>query len=68
MSGRMSAFDWLMDYSDCLEGEQGIWWQRRAEQHAEEIAAGERPGKWFTWRDVRQAESPPLSSVGEVQQ
>lgn len=57
----MNAMDWLMDYHDCLTGEQGDWWLARAEQHAAEIAAGEKPGKWWTWRDVRQRESAPPS-------
>lgn len=60
--------DWLIDYSECLAGDHGQWWQRRAEQHAEEIAAGEKRGKWWTWRDVRLAESqPPVSVLPEVQ-
>lgn len=59
-----SAMDWLMDYSDALAGELGVWWQRRAEQHTEEFLAGEKPGSWQAWRAVRQRESPPVRAVG----
>lgn len=58
----MSAMDWLMDYGDCLDGVNGAWWQTRAEQHHEEIAAGEIPGKWWTWRDVRNRENAPAGA------
>ena len=54
---------WLMDYHDALTGELGEWWQKRAEQHAEEIFANEIPGKWWTWRNVRERESAPTAGA-----
>ncbi len=55
----MTPMDWLLDYSDCLMGDNGEWWEQRAMQHQDEISAGEQPGKWFAWRDVRQRETAP---------
>lgn len=56
--------DWLFDYDECLAGDNGAWWQRRAEEHTEEFLAGEKPATWQAWRDVRSRENPPLHSVG----
>lgn len=55
MPERKSALDWLLDASDCLDGEHGSWWQKRCERAYEDGIA-----HWWQWRDIRQNERPPL--------